>query len=193
MIHAYIGNGKGKTTAAMGLALRAAGAEWHVVIVQFLKSGKSGETHLLADLPNVTVRSGKGTAKFTFAMNDEDRAHARAVHDANLSAALAQMDAVLVGRHQDAPPPSTGRDASQPPCANAMLVLDEGLDALAKGLLDEALVDRALALSSAGAEVVLTGRAVPPVIEARADYITRMECVRHPYDRGVRARIGVEL
>ena len=193
MIHAYIGNGKGKTTAAMGLALRAAGADWHVAIVQFLKSGKSGETRLLADVPHVTLRSGKGTAKFTFAMDDEDRAHARAVHDANLSAALAEIDALLASRRaREAAGGAEGRGA-EPPCANMMLVLDEALDALAAGLLDEALADRAVALSDEGVEVVFTGRAVVPAIEARADYITRMECVRHPFGRGVRARIGVEL
>lgn len=200
MIHAYTGNGKGKTTAAMGLALRAAGAGWRVAIVQFLKNGKSGETRVLADLDGVTLRSGKGSAKFTFAMTDEDRAHARAAHDANLAAALAEIDALVAAQRgaeetQAAKAPKLAADGSapKPPCLEIMLVLDEALDALSKGLLDEELVFRALELSLEGVEVVFTGRSAPPIVEDAADYITRMECVRHPYRKGVRARIGVEL
>ena len=61
LIHLYCGDGKGKTTAAMGLALRAAGRGLRVVIVQFLKSGDSGELNILRTLPNVTILSGKGS------------------------------------------------------------------------------------------------------------------------------------
>lgn len=199
MIHAYIGNGKGKTTAAMGLALRAAGNDWHVAIVQFLKSGASGETHLLADLPNVSVRAGKGTAKFTFAMDDADRTRARTVHDANLAAAIDEIAVIghPLDENADSIPEaqSDGRmsEASKPTYAGSMLVLDEVLDAIADQLVDEALVRRALELSDARTEIVLTGRSTPPFVAEAADYITDMRCVRHPYQKGVRARKGVEL
>lgn len=176
MIHVYQGNGKGKTTAAMGLALRAAAQGFDVVIVQFLKSGESGEARLLAKLPNVSVRAGKGSAKFTFAMDEADRAAARAAHDANLRAALEECAACAAGESE-----------------GLLVVLDEALDALAKGLLDEGLVREALAFAEGGAEVVLTGRAAPAFIAEAADYLTDMVCVRHPYQNGTAARKGVEF
>lgn len=177
MIHVYQGNGKGKTTAAAGLALRAAGSGWDVAVVQFLKSGQSGEMRLLAALPNVSVRAGKGSARFSFAMDDADRARARAAHDANLRGALDECAA-----HR-------AREDSE----GILLVLDEALDALAKGLLDEALVREALDAGAHGTEVVLTGRAAPPFVADVADYLTDMACVRHPFSSGTAARKGVEF
>ena len=71
-------------------------------------------------------------------------------------------------------------------------MLDEALDALSKGLVDEALVDRALDMSALGVEVVLTGRAPSRKIVEKADYITEMRCKKHPYEQGICAREGVE-
>ena len=73
-----------------------------------------------------------------------------------------------------------------------LLVLDEACGALEAGLLDEALLKRAALDRQAGQEVVLTGRAPAPWMEERADYITRMEGVRHPFDGGAPARRGIE-
>ncbi len=74
LIHIYCGDGKGKTTAAMGLSIRCAGHGNHVLIVQFLKSRPTGELASLALLPNIEVMRGKETKKFTFQMNDEEKA-----------------------------------------------------------------------------------------------------------------------
>lgn len=73
-----------------------------------------------------------------------------------------------------------------------LLVLDEALDALSKGLVDEALVDRALDMSARGVEVALTGRAPSRKIVEKADYITEMRCEKHPYEQEICAREGVE-
>ena len=129
MIHVYHGDGKGKTTAAMGLALRMLAAGRRVVVVQFLKDGESGEVRLLAELEGAQ---------------------------------------------------------------EGLLVLDEALDALSKGLVDEALVDRALDMSARGVEVALTGRAPSRKIVEKADYITEMRCEKHPYEQRICAREGVE-
>ena len=154
MIHVYHGNGKGKTTAAMGLALRMLAAGRRVVVVQFLKDGESGEARLLAEHFGVPVFAGKASDKFTWSM----------------TSALAELEGAQEG----------------------LLVLDEAFDALSKGLVDEALVDRALDMSARGVEVALTGRAPSRKIVEKADYITEMRCEKHPYEQGICAREGVE-
>ena len=170
MIHVYHGDGKGKTTAAMGLALRMLAAGRRVVVVQFLKDGESGEARLLAEHFGVPVFAGKVSDKFTWSMSSEELAATCELHDGNLASALAELEGAQEG----------------------LLVLDEALDALSKGLVDEALVDRALDMSARGVEVALTGRAPSRKIVEKADYITEMRCEKHPYKQGICAREGVE-
>lgn len=169
MIHVYHGDGKGKTTAAMGLALRMLAAGRRVV-VQFLKDGGSGEARLLAEHFGVPLFAGKVSDKFTWSMTSEELAATCELHDGNLASALAELEGAREG----------------------LLVLDEALDALSKGLVDEALVDRALDMSARGVEVALTGRAPSHKILEKADYITEMRCEKHPYSQGICAREGVE-
>lgn len=170
MIHVYHGDGKGKTTAAMGLALRMLAAGRRVVVVQFLKDGESGEVRLLAEHFGVPVFAGKASDKFTWSMTSEELAATRELHDGNLASALAELEGAQEG----------------------LLVLDEALDALSKGLVDEALVDRALDMSARGVEVAFTGRTPSRKIVEKADYITEMRCEKHPYAQGIGAREGVE-
>lgn len=180
MLHAYWGDGKGKTCAAMGLAVRAAAAGWRVVVVQFLKDGSSSEISLLKGLPGVeAVLSDGGLAKFTFRMSDGEKAASRALHDDNLRRAFGLVSV-----------PAGGTAA----CEGSLLVLDEVLDALRAGLLDEGLLREVLAWA-AGAdccEVVVTGHSLPDFVAEAADYLTRFSCERHPYQRGVAAREGIE-
>ena len=95
LLHLYWGDGKGKTTAAMGLALRALGSGKCVVIVQFLKGGKSGEIPLLEQL-GAKVYRGKAGQKFVFQMNDAEKAATRALQNENLRAAMAQPADLLL-------------------------------------------------------------------------------------------------
>ena len=83
LLHLYWGDGKGKTTAAMGLALRALGTGKRVVIVQFLKGGNSGEIPLLAQL-GAEIYRGKAGQKFVFQMTPEEKAATRELQDQNL-------------------------------------------------------------------------------------------------------------
>ena len=180
MLHAYWGDGKGKTCAAMGLVVRAAAAGWRVVVVQFLKDGFSSEISLLKGLPGVeAVLSDGALAKFTFRMSDEEKAASRALHDDNLRRAFGLVSV------------PAGVTAA---CEGSLLVLDEVLDALRAGLLDESLLREVLAWA-AGAdrcEAVVTGHSLPDFVAEAADYLTRFSCERHPYQRGVAARGGVE-
>lgn len=180
MLHAYWGDGKGKTCAAMGLVVRAAAAGWRVVVVQFLKDGSSSEISLLKGLPGVEAVLSDGTlAKFTFRMSDEEKAASRALHDDNLRRAFGLVSV-----------PAGGTAA----CEGSLLVLDEVLDALRAGLLDEGLLREVMAWA-AGAErceAVITGHSLPDFVAEAADYLTRFSCERHPYQCGVAARRGIE-
>ena len=166
MIHIYCGDGKGKTTAAMGLALRMAGRGKRVVIARFLKSRDSGECMALEQLPGVTVLPAPETLPFTFQMTPQERERERERYREllhTLSRLAAQAD---------------------------LLVLDEVCDGLDTGLVD---AGQLLALLDAfEGEAVLTGREPAPELLERAGYVTRMVKVRHPYDSGQGARLGVE-
>jgi cob(I)alamin adenosyltransferase len=169
MIHLYCGDGKGKTTAAMGLALRMAGHDQQVLIAQFLKGADSGERYALARLPQVTLLSLPQQVKFSFALTPEERqAEAERYQDM-----LAQVRTRL----------GLG--------GLGLLVLDEACAAVNTGLVP--LADILTCLDLAGeTEVALTGRDPAPELMKRADYITCFLKERHPFDRGVSARPGVE-
>ncbi len=170
LVHVYFGSGKGKTTAALGLALRAAGHEKRIVIVQFLKGQRTGELGSLALLKNITVLRGQAGTRFSRHMTPEERAQTRVLHDENLRRAIAMLG-------------DGGCD---------LLVLDEALDALQLGLLDEAPLRALLSENPLRAEVVITGHTPVDWIMDRADYITEMVKRKHPYDDGVKARAGIE-
>jgi len=171
LTHIYYGSGKGKTTAALGLALRAAGSGKKVVIVQFLKDWKSGELSSLALLPNVTVLRGKAPGSMFFhEMSAEQRAETKAIHDKNLSDALAMHE--------------TGQ------CD--MLILDEAIDAYALGALDRGLFEGLLNGKPEDMELVITGHNPDAHLIEHADYATEMVKRKHPYDLGVSARRGIE-
>ena len=165
LLHVYCGDGKGKTTAAMGLALRALGQGRKVVIAQFLKDGSSGELEPLRRL-GAAVYSGSGDTKFVSQMTEEEKRETRRENDRMLEEAAAQD------------------------CG--LLVLDELCAACRYGLADEALAKKAVLERPAGREVVVTGRGPAQWMLDAADYITEMRCVRHPYERGIKARKGIE-
>ncbi len=166
LVHLYWGEGKGKTTAAMGLALRSLGAGRKVVVVQFLKGGPSGEIPLLEQL-GARVFRGKAGQKFTFQMSEAEKAETKALQTENLRWALA-LEADL-------------------------LVLDEACAAWQKDLADRELLKQAVLEKPEVQEVVLTGREPPDWLWEAADYITEMKCHRHPFEQGIPAREGVEF
>ena len=170
LVQIYYGDGKGKTTAAFGLAFRCAGWGRRVVIAQFLKSSPCGELTAAERCPSLTVLRSKGIHKFTFQMNDEEKA----VVAENCRTLLRQ--AAELARAEEA----------------RLLVLDEVIDAL-RGFLPQEELCAFLDERPAGLEVVLTGHSLPEALERRADYITHMVKEKHPYDRGVTARREIEF
>lgn len=168
MIQIYCGSGKGKTTAAVGLAVRAAGRGLRVVFAQFLKSGNSGERTVLAGLSGVNLLEVPQTMKFTFAMNEEER-QAESLRQTELL-----RRAVGLAGEAD------------------VLVLDELCAALNSGMVPLEEVTALLDSRPEGLEVIITGRDPAPALVDRADYITEMKKIRHPFDKGIRARQGIE-
>lgn len=171
LVHYYFGDGKGKTTAALGLAMRAAGHGGGVVIVQFLKNSPCGEENAIKKLPNITLLRGKAGAAFTFSMTEEDRAKTKAIHEQNL------REALKICNEQQ----------------TVLLVLDEATDAVLSNTLDEALLKQAVLEKPEALEIVVTGHKPLEWLVESADYITEMKKHRHPFDKGIKARKGVEF
>lgn len=171
MLHIYHGDGKGKTTCAFGLALRALGRGWTVTVVQFLKSENSGERFSLSTLPGATLLPLPEQVTFSFRMTEGERAEARTryAHQCNQALTLARS-----GKAQ-------------------LLVLDEVCAALNAGLLPLDAVTGLLDALPPDTETVLTGRNPPEELLRRADYVTEFVKQKHPYDRGITAREGIEF
>ena len=170
LVHLYCGDGKGKTTAAVGLAVRHSGRGGKVVFAQFLKDGTSGECRVLAKL-GVTVLAANPVGKFSFRMTEEEKAET----------------AAALGRTFDAATGFAVRERA------TLLVLDEVCAAVNCGFLPEKTLTEFLESRPDSLEVVLTGRDPSENLQVHADYITEMKKRRHPFDEGVAAREGIEF
>lgn len=166
LVHIYCGDGKGKTTAAVGLAVRAAGSGKQVLIGQFFKSGASSEIRMLKKIPGITVCSATEHYGRYANMNVNQKTAAEHCYRVYLAELL------LRAREFD------------------VLVLDEIFAACRHGMVD---IEALLAfLGGEHPEVVLTGRDPDAAFYEYADYVTEMRKIKHPYDRGVVSREGIE-
>jgi cob(I)alamin adenosyltransferase len=168
------GDGKGKTTSAFGQALRAAGAGLRVAVLQFIKGAwQTGEVRALrrTDLPITVERVGRG---FTIDRLRDPRIP-MADHAAAAQWGLARARELLSSDEAD------------------VVVLDEIFGAVAAGLISEAEVNALLDLRRPTVHLVLTGRAAPDSVLARADLVSDVRLIKHPYARGIRAQRGIEF
>ncbi|NCB63679.1 MAG: cob(I)yrinic acid a,c-diamide adenosyltransferase [Clostridia bacterium] len=170
MIHIYCGDGKGKTTASMGLAVRSAGRGNRVVVAQFLKNSDSGERLVLPAIPGITVLDIPAEMKFVWTMTEEEKAAERTRQTALFRKAA---NLALAGKCE-------------------LLVLDEMCSAASTGMVPLEEVTAFLDGKPENLEVVMTGRDPLPELCDRADYITEMRKIKHPFDQGVPSRVGVE-
>jgi len=174
VIQVYTGDGKGKTTAALGLALRAAGQGLRVVIYQFLKpTGLAIGDRLALQALADRVRLETLDVPWDLAKSLSDRL------------ACAQI-AVAVGQALE----QAGQLAEQGLCD--VLILDEVVFCLAKGLTQIEDIKRLIDRRDPHVEIVMTGRGATPELMALADLVTEMRNLRHPFDRGLPARRGIE-
>lgn len=171
LIHIYTGNGKGKTTAAVGLGVRACGQGMKVLMVQFLKCMPTGEMNSLKLLePGFVLHKGTETKKFTWQMTCEEKAKtSEEQHNifkyANDAAQKGECD---------------------------LLIMDEVLGALSAGMINNEDLIQFIKNKPEKLELVLTGRGASPELIDLADYVSEIRALKHPADKGVNARKGIE-
>ena len=164
MIQVYIGEGKGKTTASIGLSIRAAGHGFNVLFMQFLKDDSSGEISVLRSISGIEVIHCPVNYGFTFQMTEDQKKETALEYDKMLDKAI-EADVFLI-------------------------VLDEAIHALNAGLINQEKLERLL---HKNCEIVLTGRNAPEWLTDRADYVSDIQKIKHPYDERVQARVGIEF
>ncbi|MDR2535523.1 MAG: cob(I)yrinic acid a,c-diamide adenosyltransferase [Treponema sp.] len=169
LLHLYIGDGKGKTTAAVGLSVRARGRDKTVVFAQFLKSGITGELRSLEQLGVRVIRSTVSFG-FTYQMDEQTKTVCRNEqhHIMNRIAESLKDESV------------------------DLLILDEILDAVNSGMLEEQTFRSFVENRDPALEVALTGRGPGPWLLEIADYVSEIKKIKHPFDKGIQARTGIE-
>lgn len=174
MVHFYIGDGKGKTTAALGLALRAAGFGRKVYIAQFLKSkdAVSGEIEAVKKF-NLPIKIERFSCQIHPLFCPHNKFDKRKL-SASVKEALLKVESYIENKEFD------------------VLVLDEILNAAGAGFCSTALLKRILKKAQSQ-EVILTGREAPPDLAGLADYVSCIKKMKHPFDKKVAARKGVEF
>ena len=170
LIHLYTGDGKGKTTAAIGLSVRAAGAGKKVVFSQFMKGRDTSELKSLCNIEGLPiVRNNVDLGWFRKDDQQQIEDYTKAHNEI-----LSEIETLIMNGQCD------------------VLVLDEVTYPYNYGIIDKDRLTTLIEDKSENMEIVLTGRNAPDFMTEAADYITNMQKVKHPYDKGIEARIGIE-
>lgn len=170
-IHIYCGDGKGKSTAAMGLALRAAGSGEKVLVTQFLKDGTSSELKILREISGVRVLTCDKKFGFFWNMTEKEKVQAKNAYEELFEKAVQTV------RQENI----------------FLLVMDEFIAAYNHGMIDQKKALAFLKEKPENLEVVLTGRDPAPELLEIADYVSEIQKKKHPFDQGLPARRGIEL
>lgn len=165
-LHIYCGDGKGKTTASLGLALRASGAGMKVCFVQFMKGGDTSELNSLKFLPLIEVYRCDKSYSFFKNMSEEEKAEITVCHNELLKKAFCG-----------------GYD---------LVILDEFNFAYRCGLMDVSMAKELILTEKNSREIVLTGRDPEDIFIESADYVSEIKCIKHPFQNGLNARKGIE-
>lgn len=168
MIHIYTGDGKGKTTAATGLAVRYCGSGKKVCIFQFLKDGTSSELCVLKGADICVIPCQTETKGFFWDMGDSEKEKLKEETCRNFCKVKECVDDF------------------------DMIVLDELAGAISNKLLNQKDVVNFLTEYAQQKEIVITGRTLPEEIIEMADYVSEIRCIKHPFDCGEKAKKGIE-
>lgn len=170
LIHIYCGNGKGKTTCAMGLCARAAGYGYKVLIYQFMKNNKTSERKVLQKMDNVTFVDGLEAEKFSFQMTEDEKEERRKYY-------LKQFQRITEMAEKE---------------QYQVLFMDEIIYTIGAGLFEEQVLIDYLKNKPEDLEVILTGQNPGKEVMKLADYVSEIQKVKHPYDQGMPSRAGIE-
>ena len=170
-IQIYYGDGKGKTTAGMGQSIRLAGYGKEVLVYQFLKDNHSSELNILKQIPNVTLKEGRDSIKFSFQLTKEEEKEYQKYYQEALYSIIEE-----------------GKSDKY-----SGIFVDEILTCLKVGYIQEEDVLRLIDVCQGRIELIMTGHYLPEAISQRADYISHIKKIKHPFDRGLRAREGIEV
>ncbi|MEG1848033.1 MAG: cob(I)yrinic acid a,c-diamide adenosyltransferase [Lachnospiraceae bacterium] len=173
MLELYCGDGKGKTTACVGLAVRAAGHDIPVIFAQFMKNNHSGEITILQGIPQIQVMHTEVFYGFVKDMNTRQKEEMK-LHNTKL---VQEIERKIRASQQEF----------------MVVILDEVLHACHKNLLDETLLYHLLDACTPNIEIVFSGKHPSKELCRRADYISEIHKIKHPFDQGIAARKGIEL
>lgn len=170
LIQVYTGNGKGKSTASIGQGIRAAGRGLQVYMVQFLKSSDSGELHIIKNIDNFEVFRFERPRGFFWTLNDKEKLELQEDIDKAMQFVKDRLES---------------GDCD-------LLILDEVMGSIKNKLIDVDKLVSMLKNRKPHMEVVLTGRNVPAEIVEIADYVSEINPIKHPFEKGIPARRGIE-
>lgn len=169
LVHIYCGDGKGKTTAAIGLAIRAAGSGMRVLFVQFFKNGNSSEMNAIKLIPNIDcIFAGRFFGMYK-TMSKSEKEESITENNLLLSRAISNAD------NYD------------------LIVFDEIISAYNYETIEKATLIDFIKKHSKSCEIVMTGRDPAEDLIDLADYVSEVKKIKHPYDNGIAARRGIEL
>ena len=184
LVHVLTGDGNGKTTSAVGIAVRAASRGMKVAFIQFLKGGLSSELPALEKLGVTVVSRTKHCPR-------QKEHEAMLVKEGHVTFcrdcfAINGMDRLLVtAAFEKAKRMSAGGEYG-------LVVLDEIFWAMKEGMVSEADVLQLISSRAKGCEIILTGRGATRAVEAAADYVTYVNKEKHPFDKGIISRCGID-
>jgi cob(I)alamin adenosyltransferase len=168
--HIYTGDGKGKTTAAMGLAFRASAYDKKIYILQFLKGKKTGERMTSERFDNITFKRANDSDKFIFQMNESEK------EELIKEAQQIWDEVVEVINKSD----------------YEIIILDEIMGAISNNMVGTEQVADLIKSKNNDKELILTGRNAPEKLIKLADYVSEMKLVKHPFNDDIPAREAIE-
>jgi cob(I)alamin adenosyltransferase len=171
LVQVYTGDGKGKTTAALGQGLRAVGQGYKVIMIQFLKGLDSGELVSIEKLyPQFKIIRFDKSKKFFWNMNDEEKKELKV----KIDEAFEYIKGLVKNNKCD------------------ILILDEIMGVISNNLITTDEVLNIIKNKPENMEIILTGRNVPEEIIKAADLVTEMKMIKHPFENGIGPRKGIE-
>ncbi|MFQ9509583.1 MAG: cob(I)yrinic acid a,c-diamide adenosyltransferase [Lachnospiraceae bacterium] len=169
-VHIYYGDGKGKTTAAIGQGIRGAGSNMNVLVVRLLKTENSSELAVLRAVKGIYVYPIEKSFNFYSSLSGDEKNEAFTYYNSLFEKATAYTKQNSVD----------------------MVIFDEILDAIQMGIIKEENLIQFIDQYGPNLEIILTGRNPSETLVEKADYISEMVKHKHPFDKGIKARKGIE-